>query len=48
VFHFLRIRTWLEMNADASEVARAVNDAAALARLEGLEAHARAAEQRLR
>ncbi|MBY0113862.1 MAG: histidinol dehydrogenase [Phycisphaerales bacterium] len=48
VFHFLRIRTWLEMNADAGEVARAVNDAAALARLEGLEAHARAAEQRLR
>lgn len=47
VFHFLRIRTWLEMNADAGEVARAVSDAAALARLEGLEAHARAAEQRM-
>ena len=48
VFHFLRIRTWLEMTADAGEVSRAVTDAAALARLEGLEAHARAAEQRLR
>jgi histidinol dehydrogenase len=48
VFHFLRIRTWLEMNAAANEVAHAVSDAAALARLEGLEAHARAAEVRLR
>jgi phosphoribosyl-ATP pyrophosphohydrolase/phosphoribosyl-AMP cyclohydrolase/histidinol dehydrogenase len=46
VFHFFRIRTWLEMNAP--DLAAAVRDAAALARLEGLEAHARAAEQRLR
>jgi phosphoribosyl-ATP pyrophosphohydrolase/phosphoribosyl-AMP cyclohydrolase/histidinol dehydrogenase len=46
VFHFLRIRTWLEMNAP--DLAAAVRDAATLARLEGLEAHARAAEQRLR
>jgi phosphoribosyl-ATP pyrophosphohydrolase/phosphoribosyl-AMP cyclohydrolase/histidinol dehydrogenase len=43
VFTFLRIRTWLAMDAP-SEVAR---DAAALARLEGLEAHARAAEMRI-
>jgi histidinol dehydrogenase len=33
---------------NASDLAAAVRDAAALARLEGLEAHARAAEQRLR
>ncbi len=46
VFDFLRIRTWLRMDrgGDASTAAR---DAAALARLEGLEAHARAAERRL-
>jgi len=44
VFTFLRIRTWMELDEDASEVAR---DAAALARLEGLEAHARAAELRI-
>jgi len=46
VVDFLRIRTWLRMEpGDATEgVAR---DAAALARLEGLEAHARAAECRL-
>lgn len=43
VFTFLRARTWLELDAPA-ELAR---DAAALARLEGLEAHARAAEARL-
>ncbi len=42
VFTFLRARTWLELD-DPAEVAR---DAAALARLEGLEAHARAAERR--
>ncbi len=43
VFTFLRIRTWMELS-DPAEVAR---DAAALARLEGLEAHARAAEMRI-
>lgn len=42
VFTFLRIRTWMELS-DPAEVAR---DAAALARLEGLEAHARAADLR--
>ena len=47
VFDFLRVRTWLKLeNGDAAEdMAR---DAAALARLEGLEAHARAAELRAR
>ncbi|MBK8253971.1 MAG: histidinol dehydrogenase [Polyangiaceae bacterium] len=44
IFTFLRIRTWMELDNPA-EVAR---DAAALARLEGLEAHARAAEMRAR
>ena len=46
VLDFLRVRTWLRMEpGDATEgLAR---DAAALARLEGLEAHARAAECRL-
>jgi len=42
VLTFLRVRTWLEME-DPSELAV---DAAAFARLEGLEAHARAAERR--
>lgn len=68
VLHFLRVRTWLRMHADARGSASAgqahapgsepattahhgtgiVHDAAALARLEGLEAHARAAERRAR
>ena len=43
VFTFLRVRTWLAMDTPAP-LAR---DAAALARLEGLEAHARSAEKRL-
>ncbi len=45
VLDFLRVRTWLELEpGDAADtIAR---DAAALARLEGLEAHARAAERR--
>ncbi|MDP8224795.1 MAG: histidinol dehydrogenase [Candidatus Lernaella stagnicola] len=42
---FLRVHTWLHLMqpADAAEI---VEDAAALARLEGLEAHARSAERR--
>jgi histidinol dehydrogenase len=46
VFDFLRIRTWLRMD-HGTDAAAAARDAAALARLEGLEAHARAAERRL-
>jgi len=42
VLHFLRARTWIEVD-DAS---RFIDDTAAFARLEGLEAHARAAEAR--
>lgn len=44
VLDFLVGRTWLELNGDAGAVAR---DARDLARLEGLEGHARAAEARL-
>ncbi len=43
VFTFLRVRTWLAMENPA-ELCR---DAAALARLEGLEGHARSAERRI-
>jgi histidinol dehydrogenase len=45
VAHFLVARTWLELD---DEVAGAdlARDAATFARLEGLEAHARAAELR--
>lgn len=42
VLTFLRVRTWLEMDAPG----RLAADAARLARLEGLEGHARAAERR--
>jgi phosphoribosyl-ATP pyrophosphohydrolase/phosphoribosyl-AMP cyclohydrolase/histidinol dehydrogenase len=47
VLDFLRVRTWLKLEPgdDAESMAK---DAAALARLEGLEAHARAAERRIR
>ncbi|MGP1272495.1 MAG: histidinol dehydrogenase [Phycisphaerales bacterium] len=46
VFDFLRIRTTLQIDRREEAVA-AVRDAAALARLEGLEGHARSAERRL-
>ncbi len=45
VLDFLRIRTWLHLAPGPASTALA-RDAAALARLEGLEAHARAAERR--
>jgi phosphoribosyl-ATP pyrophosphohydrolase/phosphoribosyl-AMP cyclohydrolase/histidinol dehydrogenase len=43
VFTFLRVRTWLDIDPSDDIIA----DAAGLARLEGLEGHARAAEARL-
>ena len=43
---FPRVRTWLQMDG-GPDTGTAMADAAALARLEGLEAHARAAERRL-
>jgi len=46
VFDFLRIRTWLTID-DLAVAQPLVRDAAALARHEGLEAHARSAERRL-
>jgi histidinol dehydrogenase len=47
VLDFLRVRTWLELETGEGAAGMA-RDAAALARLEGLEAHARAAERRIR
>lgn len=46
VMHFLRVRTWIRMSRD-SDLSEVIRDAASLARIEGLEAHARAAEARL-
>ena len=47
VFTFLRVRTWLHIkDGDASQ--GIVEDAVTLARMEGLEGHARAAEKRLK
>merc|ERR1719384_562716 len=45
VFNFLRIRTWMRVD-DANESQGMVNDSIVMARLEGLEGHARAAESR--
>ncbi|MCB9729802.1 MAG: histidinol dehydrogenase [Deltaproteobacteria bacterium] len=45
IFDFLRVRTWLRID-DTEAVRPLARDAAQLARLEGLEAHARAAERR--
>lgn len=47
VLDFLRVRTWLKLEPGEGAIEMA-EDAAALARLEGLEAHARAAERRIR
>lgn len=47
VMTFLRVRTWLEIPS-LEGAAELVRDVVALARHEGLEAHARAAEKRLR
>ena len=47
VLTFLRHRTWIRID-DLAEAQPLVRDAAALARLEGLEAHARSAERRLK
>jgi phosphoribosyl-ATP pyrophosphohydrolase/phosphoribosyl-AMP cyclohydrolase/histidinol dehydrogenase len=46
VFAFLRVRTWLRVD-DLTDSAQLCEDTAWLARVEGLEAHARAAELRL-
>jgi len=45
VFTFLRVQTWLDM-ADSAEARALASDAAALARLEGLEGHGRSADLR--
>ena len=46
VFHFLRRPTWLRLD-EGPALDRVAQDAVALARMEGLEAHARAAEMRM-
>lgn len=46
VMHFLRVRTWIRMSDD-TDLSGVARDAASMARIEGLEAHARAAEARL-
>ncbi len=46
VFHFLKVSTWLEMNP-ASSNRELAEDAKALAGLEGLDGHVRAAARRL-
>ncbi len=43
VFDFVAVRTWLRLDGDAQSL---VDDAVRLGRIEGLEAHARAAERR--
>jgi len=48
VFTFLRVRTWMDItDKQAAAAQEMVRDCVALARIEGLEAHARAAECRL-
>tara|TARA_B110001452_G_scaffold263329_1_gene264619 strand:- start:90 stop:1427 length:1338 start_codon:yes stop_codon:yes gene_type:complete len=46
VHTFLRLRTWMRID-DVAAAQQQVSDSVALARLEGLEGHARAAERRL-
>ena len=45
VFNFLRIRTWMRVDDKAASQGM-VDDSVVMARLEGLEGHARAAETR--
>jgi phosphoribosyl-ATP pyrophosphohydrolase/phosphoribosyl-AMP cyclohydrolase/histidinol dehydrogenase len=45
VFNFLRIRTWMRVDQPQSSQ-EMVEDSVRMARLEGLEGHARAAEKR--
>lgn len=46
IMTFLRMRTWMQLD-DLTSAADVIRDAEALARMEGLEAHARAAQRRL-
>ena len=46
VHTFLRLRTWMRID-DVPAAQQQIQDSVALARLEGLEGHTRAAEQRL-
>jgi hypothetical protein len=46
VFSFLRVRTQLELSVGGTDLHELIADTVAMARLEGLEGHARAAEAR--
>jgi len=46
VFTFLRVQTWLDLKKDLPELETLANESAWLARIEGLEGHARAVEMR--
>ena len=46
VLDFVRVRTWLELDPSDERFPDLVDDAARLARIEGLEGHARSAERR--
>ena len=46
VFTFLRVQTWLDLKKDLPELETLANESAWLARIEGLEGHARAVEVR--
>jgi phosphoribosyl-ATP pyrophosphohydrolase/phosphoribosyl-AMP cyclohydrolase/histidinol dehydrogenase len=49
VFTFLRIRTWMNiLETESPDAQTMINDCVSLARIEGLEGHARAAECRLK
>lgn len=47
VFTFLRVRTWMRIDESNDAAKELFKDSARLARLEGLEGHARAADARL-
>ena len=47
VFTFLRVRTWLRIDESNEAAKQLFRDSARLARMEGLEGHARAADARL-
>ena len=46
VFDFLRVRTWMRLDPEAPLSSEELSKVSALARLEGLEGHARSAERR--
>ena len=47
VFDFLRVRTWMRLDKTTARSSEVIADVSALARMEGLEGHARSAERRI-